>query len=541
MRKLGKSIASFFAVSLLIVSLLPLLGLSKYAAPASDDFGYSAPVYYAIENGEGLFGVIKALVENIKYTYYNWQGTFTSVFLFSLQPGIFGEEFYFLTPFILLAIIIAPIYIAVSSIRGLSAWGKLVIGSVISVLAVQYMPSIADGIYWWNGAAHYLVLWSLLVLVVVCQIDLSRHTATEKTFALRAVVASAGAFLIGGGNYSAALISAVILVAIAGYNMLQKKHRSVLLVNCAAVFLNLAGLLISCIAPGNAIRQAGFGKMSAITAILKSFSDAAKAVITFSDLKMLCALLISIPVFLASAKSMKYSFRYPLVVVAGAFCVFAAMYTPPLYAMGISDVPRMNNIFYMGYLGWAFISAFYIAGWVSRRVEINLCGTRILSAVGAIGTLAFCIIFAVQITSSNAYLAYSDLSSGAAETYLQERAARTKAYENKDLTKRFVPITEYPECFITANHLTWASDLIVNGVVSDLALYRACGGEVTFVGLQDALEFFDCGIELTKDDFSKVYYVDKKTCIPLREFTEKNGYTISYDTLCDTIYIVTEY
>ena len=37
----------------------------------------------------------------MKHFYETWQGTYSSAFLMSLQPGIFGERYYSLTPVIL--------------------------------------------------------------------------------------------------------------------------------------------------------------------------------------------------------------------------------------------------------------------------------------------------------------------------------------------------------------------------------------------------------------------------------------------------------
>ena len=36
-------------------------------------------------------------------TYNIWQGNFSAIFLMRLQPGIFGEQYYFIAPLILLS------------------------------------------------------------------------------------------------------------------------------------------------------------------------------------------------------------------------------------------------------------------------------------------------------------------------------------------------------------------------------------------------------------------------------------------------------
>lgn len=529
-------ISAVLAVLVLSVSLVPLLLPAQYAAPAADDFGYGAPVYFALKNGSGFFGILTALAENIRYTYLNWQGTFASVFLFSLQPGAFGDKFYALTPFLLSAVIIAPAYIALAAVKRLAAWGKILIGSIISLIAIQFLPSASNGIYWWNGAVHYLVFWFMLVLTIAQQLSLSRNRTPS--FYLLTASACFSAFFVGGGNYSTALIAAVLLTAITCFNLFRKKPRHVLSANGLVTLFNLLGLVISMLAPGNAIRQSGFEKMGVISAIGASFFEATKAMAEFTDWKIICALLLCTPVFLLSAKNIK-GFRYPLIVLCGSFCLFAALYTPPLYAMGICDMPRMKNMFYMAYLAFVFGNTFYLAGWAVGRY-ITAANTRVLGSIAIAGAAAFVFILISCIPSSNAYLAYSDLKSDTLQTYVQQRAARIAASENKSASTQFTPITRYPACFVESEVLTWSPKLIADGAAADLTVYRSCGGEVSFVGSDEALSFFNCGYAFVEYDFSNTLHIDGKTCVPLRELVDKLGFAVRYDLDTDTIYISTK-
>ena len=80
---------------------------------------------------------------------------------------------------------------------------------------------------------------------------------------------------------------------------------------------------------------------------------------------LLAALALCVPVFLLAVRGRGYGFPMPLLVVGGGWCAFAALYTPPLYAMGASAVPRMENLFW---LAWVFLvlgGGCYLAGWVS--------------------------------------------------------------------------------------------------------------------------------------------------------------------------------
>ncbi len=536
MKKITKYTTVGISVAILIVSVLPLLLLARYARPIADDYGYGGPVYYALKNNGTIMDVLRAIVENIRYTYLNWQGTFTSVLFFSVQPAVFGESYYILTPFVMTAAIVVSAFLFTSIIPQLESWGKVVISCVVSLIALQFLPSVAEGIYWWNGAAHYLLCWLLFVIALSLQLRIANHTAPNKSFYLLVCLTCLVTFLVGGGNYSTALLGVIVSFVITGYTAIEKRMRKILFANIVVTLFCIIGLLISIVAPGNGVRQAGFEKLDVVSAVLTSFHEAFKAIFSYTDWKILFSLLFCSAVFHLSLRKTDFSFRYPLLVLLGSFCAFASMYTPPLYAMRICDVPRMNNMFFLAYLTFIFGNAFYVIGWLLHRHQ-KLSEKKLLKTVMLVGAILFILSLGTQIKSSNFYLASNDLKSNVLQTYTQELNMRKAAHSDKSSPQRFTPISAYPSCFINANHLTWSSDLLIDGVPSALPIYRSCGGEVTYIGLDDALIFFECPEALTVKDFSKSFYIDQRVCVPLREFAEKNQLEIGYDTMCDTIYI----
>ena len=79
----------------------------------------------------------------------------------------------------------------------------------------------------------------------------------------------------------------------------------------------------------------------------------------------------------------------------------------------------------------------------------------------------------------------------------------------------------------------------MDGIPADLPCYHACGGEVTYVGLERALSFFHSDKLLDSTDFSAVFQIGGELCVPLREFCNLLGYTVTYDVTSDTISIAT--
>ena len=86
----------------LAVVLLPLLLVAKYNFPSGDDWSYGAKAYKALAEGGGLLDVLKCSFEVMAHNYVNWEGRFSNSFLASLQPGIWGEQYYCVVPWIML-------------------------------------------------------------------------------------------------------------------------------------------------------------------------------------------------------------------------------------------------------------------------------------------------------------------------------------------------------------------------------------------------------------------------------------------------------
>ena len=294
--------AALFALAALVLSLVSILMLAPYAAPAQDDFVYGTPIHFTLKAGGGFFDVVSAVWENIRFTYMAWQGTFASVALFSLEPGAFSDQAYFLTTYAVLAIIIAPAFLTLGAIHGIDRWGKVFLGCVIAFFSVQYLPSPAQGYYWWNGAAHYLAFWFLGILTMTRQIKLSRKKPGTVRFYAEAVFLGFLGFCVGGGNYCTALVFPILSLLFTGFCALKRRPRPVITVNCLIVLFSLAGFLISILAPGNAVRQAGFDKLSPVGAIAMSFSYAAQTLLATLDAKLVGALVLCVPVFLYSVR-----------------------------------------------------------------------------------------------------------------------------------------------------------------------------------------------------------------------------------------------
>ena len=71
-----------------LVSLLPVCYLSFVNRASGDDLGYGTYTRIAWMSTHSLLAVAKAIGRTIRQFYYGWQGTWFSIFLFTLQPEV---------------------------------------------------------------------------------------------------------------------------------------------------------------------------------------------------------------------------------------------------------------------------------------------------------------------------------------------------------------------------------------------------------------------------------------------------------------------
>ena len=77
-------------VLVFLTSLVPALYLTGYVHATGDDFGYGALTHAAWLDTHSLLEVFRAACETVRNYYTGWQGTWFSVFLFTLQPEVFS-------------------------------------------------------------------------------------------------------------------------------------------------------------------------------------------------------------------------------------------------------------------------------------------------------------------------------------------------------------------------------------------------------------------------------------------------------------------
>lgn len=394
--------ATLAAVTVLIcflASLVPILYVSFFNHPTADDYGYSDLVHSALLGGGGIFGAVRAACSEVQSTYFTWQGTFSAVFLFSFQPGVFSPSLYFLTTFLMIGSLTAStmFFCETVFVRWLGC-GKnpMIVFSLLTLFAsIQFVPDKAEAFFWYNGSVYYTFFYSLALLMAALLIRILLAKSTRQKVLLTAL-ASFLAFVLGGGNYSTALVT-MLLYVFAAAAVFRRKEESRWCFFTPLPIL-AASFLVSAVAPGNAVRAAALAgrSLSPAEAVGRSLVCAAGYLASWSGLPQVVLFLFLTPFLYRAAQKCRWSFHQPVVASVLAFCFFASQMAPPFYAMGFSGAGREINIYYYSYYWLVSFWIFYFCGWLNRRLPQNKPAAavkKILRDRSAVAFLTFLVLF----------------------------------------------------------------------------------------------------------------------------------------------------
>lgn len=356
---------------LFLISVIPLFWVLRYATPRSDDFTNGLLAHRAIMENRGFLGAIQGAWTTMVDIYLHWQGTYASVFLFALHPGVFGTQYYFLGCWFLLLSLIGSTLYLINAI--VFRWLKLpkcwcfLVGIPVLISEIQFMPEIYSGVYWFTGASYYTLPYCGMQVLLGLMISIESIADRRR---LRLALGVLLCALLGGGNYVTVLLTSVLAVtatAISFWKKSENRYRYLLLL---AVLL--LGFGFNAGAPGNLVRGEGaLGHRSAVQSIAYSFLCGALLIYHRLRPGTIAVYLFIAPLALLAARQSKWKFRYPVLVLGYGFCVMCTQFTPYLYTGAFEAPPRMECIqFYFMHL-WLLFSLFYFCGWLDQCKAVN--------------------------------------------------------------------------------------------------------------------------------------------------------------------------
>lgn len=440
-------------IVLTIVLLFPILRVSFYTHPSADDFNYGVNTINIIQE-KGIIGVARGSIKTLIEFYKTWQGTYSAIILFTLNPSILGENMYFLTTFIIIGFFflglycfLKPLLQKVLNVDKITFW-LFLLGFFL--LSLETIPSKCQGLFWWNGASYYMIFFSLELIEIGLLI---KRYILEKKTKLNYVLLCILIAIIGGGNFITALQQIILLFFLNIYLIFAKKNKSAI----PLFILSILSLGISALAPGNAIRASSLTGMNPVEAILNSFIYSIIKIFEWmTPTKFVVIFLLSILLY-PTYKKIKINFKYPLIFIALIYCIFSAEFTPTLYSASNIGEGRLWNIMYISYLLFCIMVIYYVIGFIRARIiedkikDKNVC-IKIIELIKKYNFFIIIIIVGFisiscyfnrgEITSYNTYII---LKNGEAKQYDEEYKERLKLLEDNNIENvEFKRLSVYP-------------------------------------------------------------------------------------------------
>ena len=437
------------AVIVLILSLLPVSALAGVDRASADDWSFGTLTHLAWMDSHSVFQVLRAAFASVKKYYYAWQGTWFSVFLFSLQPEVFSHEAYCIVPYLTTGVLIAGVscflYNLLVRLLHVSRRDFLLLDAVLLLTMIQFVPYKTSAIFWYNGAVHYTVPFALALAAcgsfLHCVADFRKRDVVFSTVFMT---------LLGGTNYLAAILGLTLFFL---FGVLFYKRERRVLWMLVPLSLETVGLLISALAPGNALRggddyQITAGRM--IQAVFDSFAQGAAGMLhtVVSHPTAMAAMIVTAvllwDILRGTVPDSGISFPCPGLVILDFWCVYCAMYWPIVFVGGSVDDGSVSvgvpNTFFWVFILALFSSLLYGMGWLVKKKKAGGEGLLIPLYAAGFGA-AFLLLFVCRLDLKNStdYACYYYIRTGRAAVYKEQMDEFTELVTREDVEDVVVP------------------------------------------------------------------------------------------------------
>lgn len=435
-----KALAVFLTI-VYILSLIPLLWIGWYNYPSADDYTIGNNCRQAWVSTHNLFKVIWAGIVRAAEDWKEWMGYFTSNFLMAIPPSSFGERFYVLTVWIMLAMLsFSTIYLLKNIFVKVFHADKYVshcVSMMVLLVTVQCMVGRVEAFYWYCGVVNYMFVHGMSLFFYGLLISAVYKNGKKRIGNL--VTASLLGFFTGGGNQLTALNVAVVLCVAVGFLSYKRKWKEYR-VFVFPILLFFLGFGMNVAAPGNWVRAEGASGMNPVKAVLVSFYYCLDYCFgEWLKWPIIIFVICLIPLFWHISERTSFRFGYPVIVLFFGYCVVSAMMTPSLFAVGNIEAARLQALTFTMHILVLTLCVGYVTGWARKRMEEK---TGVIKATGLekaefsineILCMAGCILFvglacAVTVIPEPHYFSFSsavaDLVNGNAQAYgtvLEER------------------------------------------------------------------------------------------------------------------------
>lgn len=450
-----------------IILIIPILIIGQYNHPSADDYNYSVATHNVWEDTQSFTSVIVKAFEESYERMYNWQGLYASGVILALQPAIYGEQYYILASYLLLAFFIMAIFGLLWNVVGNI---KLVLPFALAIMLLntQYLPDATEGFFWFNGAYNYTFFFILLLFECCGFLLFYKRKSAKYNIALCFALCFLS-FTISGGNHVTAFEQLMLLAIICLYLGLSKQRKKIIYFGLI-LFVAIFGFLINIFAPGTAIRQSYFvDRPNIVVTVIKSLAITIKYVGEWITIPYISLLLLTLPCAYAISKRIfktkQIKLQHLLFIIVFFYLFLSVLSCLPYYAMGFGGDGRLINIIYFNFIIMSFVIEVFICSYISKYITNEL---YIKIRELRIPYLAFCTIllllgFIGTRSNLNAYRACKSLFFGEAQQYSREIEMRLDMVKGNKAEQMEVPaLTVFPSLLyfddITEDEFNWKND-----------------------------------------------------------------------------------
>ena len=445
-------------VLLLVATLVPLLLISGYNHSYADDWHYGVWAHLTLQETGNVFLAIVTALEQVGKAWFEWQGTYSAIFLMAIEPGVFGEQFYVLAAPIVLATFIGGTlfftHVVLRELLGAERGVWLAVSCAALAVQLLLQPSPVEGIFWYNSAVYYTTYHGAALALMGC---LARIANPRRQSRPRGVLVASCllAVFVAGGNFVTALVVAEVMFAM--LVVLIMRGRRSAMAQLPPFALMVVGLALSLAAPGNEVRQVtqfpedGMGVWDTIwnssLACFQYIQQWSTGIVLL--LAVMCAPLALRVARRAAADG--WHFPLPALVAVGSVALFATSFTPTFWAQGSPGPGRVQNCRFDLFVVLVLLNLFWVCGWLAaQRLERGECSRRepisgdVAIAFGLTALVAVCVAGSMAADKDlgeqlSSVSAARSVASGQAAAYDEQVWQRLETIESSSASSLTVP------------------------------------------------------------------------------------------------------
>lgn len=440
------------------VSMAVLLYIGRYNFFSADDYAYGIKTHEKWRVSNSFFETLQVAISDVIYRYNTWQGAFSSAFMAELNPIVFSEKNACLVPFVILIPFMCAEFFFFNRVLKILNCDKknfVLISLVMIWLFVEMIESPVEGIYWYNGAIHYMSMMTAMIVLFASLINVYSF----KHPVLWTCISCVSAIYVGGGNYVTALFTAIVLVSVFVNIIVKAKKKSYFI---SVLLVYFASFMVNVLAPGNNVRKSVSEGLTPLESIIKSFGYSIYYARKWITPLVTIGIALVVVLICEILPKTKYKFRFPGFVIFFLFCIWTAMFTPLLYGIGNVECGRALNVIQNVFYIILVIECVYFCKWFSIKIDENKDRNQhwkdlkqIVDIQGrnvnvlkwvAVVLLILIFCFTGDKNTFSSMSALRSLTKGEAQCYYSEQVARLDdLYDNTKANVEFPPISVRPK------------------------------------------------------------------------------------------------